>query len=126
MEPKDGKGAGEEQRTAGRKRAPSARKRTPKSVPADEQSGPAPTERETAPETVARPAQSVAAVASRSATEVREPGQRTSDEPTADVGAADERDYGEPDSARAADVAADLKSWMDARREDRDGGREVL
>jgi hypothetical protein len=34
--------------------------------------------------------------------------------------------FGERDADRAADVAADLKSWLDTRREDRDGPREVL
>ncbi len=52
------------------------------------------------------------------------PGQELSG--VADRSAADAGAFGERDAHRAADVAADLKSWMDTRREDRDERGEVL
>ena len=121
MEPKDGKGPGE----APKKRAPSARKRAPKSVKAAEENGATATEREVAPQKEPVPAQTQATV-HRGADESRSPGQRTSGERAADLGNADDPNFGDRDADRAADVAADLKSWLDTRREDRDGPREVL
>jgi hypothetical protein len=52
------------------------------------------------------------------------PGQELSG--VADRSAADADTFGERDANHAADVAADLKSWMDTRHEDRDGRGEVL
>lgn len=118
MEPNDGS-------APKKKRAPSARKRAPKAVEAAEQNGASATEREVAPETEPVPAQTQAKV-DGGTDESHSPGQRTSGARPADVGNADDDNFAERDSDRAADVAADLKSWMDARREDRDAPREVL
>jgi hypothetical protein len=128
MEPKDGKGSGDGQRSAKGKRAPSARKRGPKAVKSTEENGATATEREVAPQADPRPAQGGPVVANRGAAEARSPGQRTSGERPADPGDGDGGDpnFGERDADRAADVAADLKSWLDTRREDRDAPREVL
>jgi hypothetical protein len=52
------------------------------------------------------------------------PGQELSG--VADRSGADAGPVGERDANRAADVAADLKSWMDTRREDGDARGEVL
>ena len=127
MEPRDGNSG--DAPAPKKKRAPSARKRAPKAVNAD-QNGASATEREVAPTTEVKPAQDQASVADRSAAAARRPGQRTSGERPADVGSADESSdwgtFGERDADRAADVAADLKSWMDTRQQDRDAPREVL
>ncbi len=63
----------------------------------------------------AKPGQERSGVADRSAADQRPPERADSDE----------RPF-ERDSERPADVAAGLKAWMDTRREDRDGPREVL
>jgi hypothetical protein len=127
MEPRDGNSG--DASSSKKKRAPSARKRTTKAVNA-EQNGATATERELAPTTEVRPAQDQASVADGSAAATRNPGQRTSGERPADLGSADgnsdEGTFGERDADRAADVAADLKSWMDTRQQDRDAPREVL
>jgi hypothetical protein len=107
MEPRDGKGPGDA--SAPRKRrAPSARKRGPKAVNSAEQNGATATEPEVTSQTEATSAQAT-------------PGEQTPD-----LGDGDERGFGDRDAANAANVAADLKSWLDTRREDRDGPREVL
>jgi hypothetical protein len=87
-----------------------------------------PTEREVAPETPVQPAQTEPASTGRDPVAARTAGQRTSGERASAIENADERDgsFGERDADRAADIAADLKSWMDTRREDRDQPREVL
>ena len=108
-----------------RKRAPSARKRAPKAVQAAEENGATATEREVAPQTQPKPAQTEARV-ERGTDESRSPGQRASGERPADFANPDDGNFGDRDADRAADVAADLKSWLDTRREDRDGPREVL
>jgi hypothetical protein len=68
----------------------------------------------------AKPGQMVSGAADRSAADVSAAGQAMREQPSA------REDGGERAYASAAQSAADLKSWMDARREDRDGSREVL
>jgi hypothetical protein len=119
----DGKGTGDAPAPK-RKRAPTARKRTPKAVQA-EQNGSTATEREVAPQAQPVPAQTQAKV-DRGTDESRNPGQRTSGERPVDVASSDDGDFAERDADRAADVAADLKSWMDTRREDGEARGEVL
>jgi hypothetical protein len=125
MEPNDRNGPGDEQRSAKKKRAPNARKRAPKAVTTAEENGATPTEREVAPQTEPVPAQTQARV-QRGTDESRNPGQRSSGERSADLGSDDGRNFGDRDANSAADVATDLKSWVDTRREDRDAPREVL
>src|SRR5687768_6000979 len=126
MEPKNGDGAGDSS-TPKKKRAPSARKRAPKAVQSAEQGTAAATVREEAPRAEARPAKTEPAEANRSAGETRSPGQqRTSGERLVDLHGSDESTFGERDAESPADLAADLKSWMDTRREDRDTRGEVL
>ncbi len=125
MEPNDGNGPGDKQRSGKKKRAPNARKRAPKSLKDTDENGASPTEREVAPQAEPVPAQTEARV-QRGTDESRSPGQRTSGERPADLGSADDDGFGERDADRAVDVAADLKSWMDTRREDRNAPREVL
>jgi hypothetical protein len=120
MAPNDGNDSGK------KKRAPSARKRAPKAVNSAEQNGATATEREVAPQAKPQPAQTQPSMADRSVVGARGPGQRTSGERPADIGNDDGGPFGERDADQAADVAADLKSWLDARREDRDAPREVL
>jgi hypothetical protein len=115
MEPKDRNGAGDGQRPGRKKGAPSARKRAPKEVKATEQSVPT-TASELAPQSKPQPAQTQPS---------REPvGARTDDVGRRDDGTVDEGNFGERDAESPANVAADIKSWMDARRED--GRGEVL
>ncbi len=126
MESNDGKGPGDSS-TPRKKRAPSARKRTPKAVKAAQQTEPPTTDRELAPQAEAQPAQTEPREeADRSAVEPRSPGQRTSQERVVPLDGQGDESFGVRDADRAADVAADLKSWMDTRREDRDAPREVL
>ena len=130
MEPNDGNGPGDE-RSGKKKRAPSARKRAPKATTSTEQNGATPTEREVAPQAQPKPAQTLPSqtqpnVADRSAVGARSSGQRTSGERTADLGNADGRNFGDRDADSAANVAADLKSWMDTRRDDHGSRGEVL
>jgi hypothetical protein len=68
----------------------------------------------------AKPGQAVSGATDRSATDVSAAGQATREQSQA------RQDAGETTYASAAQSAADLKSWMDTRREDRDGSREVL
>jgi hypothetical protein len=203
MEPKDGKGSGDEQQSARRKRAPSARKRAPKAAGVRggaagggvEENGAGTTEREVQVRTAydvkeihrsltgfsdddlkqipilpegTRLEQGATYIdlAEERPSEVKvnagvvaragqyyvpkdrvpytiwnrligeaKPGQAVSgatDRSVAEVGAADRdqpparQEAGERSWASAAQSAADLKSWLDTRREDRDGGREVL
>jgi hypothetical protein len=132
MQPNDGNGPGDDRGSAKKKRAPGARKRGAKAAKATEQNGATATEREVAPQAQVKPAQTQSNVADRSVAEARGPGQRTSGERPVDLGTADERgydderNYGDGDAERAADVAADLKSWLDTRREDRGSRGEVL
>jgi hypothetical protein len=65
----------------------------------------------------AKPGQAVSGAADRSVAEVATAGR---DQPSA------RQEAGERSWDSAAQSAADLKSWLDTRREDRDGGREVL
>ena len=126
MDPKDGNGTGDGA-TPKKKRAPSARKRAPKAVKSAEQGTAAETVREEAPRAEVRPAQTEPAEANRSAGETRPSGQqRKSGERVVDLHGSDESTFGERDAESPADVAADLKSWMDTRREDRDHRGEVL
>jgi hypothetical protein len=127
MEPKDRNGPGDGQRPAKGKRAPNARKRSPKTVQSAEENGATATERELTPRAEVKPAQGGPASAStRPATEGRSPGQSASDERRPNIGGDGDRNFAERDAERPADVAADIKSWMDTRREDRDTSREVL
>ena len=64
----------------------------------------------------AKPGQEASGAADRSVAD-RQPLER---------GDGDHRTFGDRDADQAADVAADLKSWLDTRREDRDAPREVL
>lgn len=126
MDSKNGSGAGDSQ-TPKKKRAPSARKRTPKTVKSAEQGTAAATVREEAPRAEVRPAQTEPAEANRSGAETRNTGQqRPSGERVVDLQGSDESTFGERDAESPADVAADLKSWMDTRREDREHRGEVL
>jgi hypothetical protein len=125
MEPKNGDGAGDSP-TPKRKRAPSARKRAPKAVKSAEQGTAAETVREEAPRGEVRPAKTEPAEANRSAGEARPSQPRTSGERVVDLRGSDESTFGERDAESPADLAADLKSWMDTRREDKDAPREVL
>jgi hypothetical protein len=210
MEPKDGKGSGDEQQSARRKRAPSARKRAPKAAGARPPAERAPAAADGAGENGAGTAERE--VQLRTAYDVKEihrslagfsdddlkqipilpegtrleqgatyidlaeerpsevkvnagvvaragqyyvpkdrvpytiwnrligepkPGQEVSgatDRSAADTSTAGgdqpspqgDGDYAHRDAAHAAQSAADLKSWLDTRREDRDGPREVL
>jgi hypothetical protein len=126
MEPKNGNGAGDGS-TPRKKRAPSARKRAPKAVKSAEQDTAAATVREEAPRAEATPAKTEAAEANRSDGGTRPSGQqRASGERLVDLRGSDESTFGERDAESPADLAADLKSWMDTRREDRDTRGEVL
>ena len=126
MEPKNGDGAGDSP-TPKKKRAPSARKRTPKAVSSAEQGSAAATVREEAPRAEVRPAKTEPAEANRGAGEAPTSGQqRKSGERVVDLHGSDESTFGERDAESPADLAADLKSWMDTRREDREHRGEVL
>jgi hypothetical protein len=125
MEPKDRKGSGDGSAPKG-KRAPTARKRTPKSAKTTDQNGATATEREVAPQAQIEPARTQSEVSERSATETRTGAASGADQGTADLDGGDPRNFGDRDADLAADVAADIKSWMDTRREDRDAPREVL
>jgi hypothetical protein len=126
MEPKNGDGAGDNQ-TPKKKRAPTARKRAPKAVKSAEQGTEAATVREEAPRAEVRPAKTEPAETNRSGAATRNTGQqRPSGERVVDLQGSDESTFGERDAESPADLAADLKSWMDTRREDRDTRGEVL
>ena len=118
--------SGDEQRAA-KKRAPGARKRTPKAVKSAEENGASPTEREVAPQAQPVPADTHASVAGGT-DESRNPVQRTPGERPADFTNPndDDHSFGDRDADRAANVAADLKTWLDTRREDREERGEVL
>ena len=125
MEPRDRKGSGDGSAPKG-KRAPTARKRTPKSAKTADQNGATATEREVAPQAQVEPARTPSEVADRSAAEGRTTGASGAEQATADLDGGDQSNFGDRDADRAADVAADIKSWMDTKREDRDAPREVL
>jgi hypothetical protein len=96
-------------------------------VQSAEQGAATTTDREEAPRAEVRPAQTEPAEANRSGAETRTTGQqRASGERVVDLQGSDESTFGERDAESPADLAADLKSWMDTRREDRDSPREVL
>jgi len=124
MEPRDRKGSGDASAAKGKKTA-NARKRTPKSVKSAEQNGAAATERELAPPAPVEAATGQSDAADRNDAVAAGVASATEQE-RADRGDGDQRSFGERDADRAADQAADIKSWMDARREDRDAPREVL
>jgi hypothetical protein len=117
MDTNDRKGPGDASK---KKRAPTARKRAPKGAQAAEQNRTVVDEREVG---VGQPpkAQDQADGSERVAREAGISTPRAADQadPGNDGGA-------NPDANRAADLAADLKSWMDARRGDREEPREVL
>jgi hypothetical protein len=115
----DGRGAGDSPAPK-KKRAPTARKRTAKSANAAEESA----------ATVAEPGHP--AGRSRRSDEQADGSERSpKDAGISTPRAADQADsgderFGQTQAEGAAVVANDLKSWMDARREDRDAPREVL
>ena len=75
----------------------------------------------------AKPGQEVSGVSDRTVAEVRASTQAVmGDQPAADGDIGGDAGYGDYDAERAASLAADLKSWLDTRREDRDEPREVL
>jgi hypothetical protein len=77
----------------------------------------------------AKPGQEASGARDRSVADLSTAGQAMGDQPAApdDTGGdAGHRDDGNRDADRAATLAADIKTWMDARQEDRDHAREVL
>jgi hypothetical protein len=118
MESNDGKGPGDAPGQKKNKRTPSARKRAPKAAKA-EQNGTGLADREPRE---APPAQDQADGTERSPRETNVSTPRAADQ--ADSG--DHGDFSNGDAERAADLAADLKSWMDTRQEDRGVRGEVL
>lgn len=129
MEPKDGN-AGDgptpkKKRASSTKRASSARKGAAKTLRSTEQETAA-TVREEAPQATAKPAHTHPTEPSRSSADTRGAQPRTSGERRVDLEGEHDNSFGDRDADRAADVAADLKSWMDTRREDRDHRGEVL
>jgi hypothetical protein len=77
----------------------------------------------------AKPGQEASGASDRSVADLSTAGQAMGDQPAAPGDAGGDGgsgDYGNRDADRAASIAADLKSWMDTRREDRDHPREVL
>ena len=135
MEPRDGNGTGDslppkKNRAPSAKRAPGARKRSTKTVKSAEQSAEtqdtaATTVREEAPQGAPVPARTEPTEANRSNADSHKAQQRKSGERAVDLESAHDGTFGERDADRAADYAADLKSWMDAR-DDRDHRGEVL
>jgi hypothetical protein len=79
----------------------------------------------------AKPGQEVSgasdrSVADRGVADMSTAGQAMGDQPAAAADTGGDGGYGNRDADRAARVAADLKSWMDSRHDDRDEPREVL
>ncbi|MFN2563515.1 MAG: hypothetical protein ABR499_00720 [Gemmatimonadaceae bacterium] len=74
----------------------------------------------------AKPGQEASGAADRSVAEISTAGQAMGDRPAAGADTGGDGGYGNRDADRAAQVAADLKSWLDTRNEDRDAPREVL
>jgi len=74
----------------------------------------------------AKPGQEASGAADRSVADLSTAGQAMGDKPAAAGDTGGDGGYGNRDADRAAQVAADLKSWMDSREEDRDQPREVL
>ena len=114
----DGRGPGDSPAPK-KKRAPTARKRTPKTASAAEESAATVAERPNVGGS--KRADEQADGSERSPKDAGISTPRAADQ--ADSG--DER-FGQAQAEGAAAVANDLKSWMDARREDRDEPREVL
>ena len=147
MEPNDENGPGDEQRPAKatRKRAPSARKRPPKAVRAAEaeqqEQGSRPDEQQRngagsaaaardATETQQGDGQSPGAeptgASDRIAADLSTAGASMGDQPAARGDTGGDGGYRLRDAERAAESAADLKSWIDTKPEDREAPREVL
>ena len=74
----------------------------------------------------AKPGQELSGAADRSAADLSTAGHAMGDQPAARGDEGGDGGYGNRDADRAAQVAADLKSWLDTRKEDRDQPREVL
>lgn len=105
--------------TTARKTTPSARKRSAKSVNAGEQSGIAAAESE--PRETPRPqsqADGQEAGARDAASAISTPRAADQGDPAGDADRSGD-DFRNGDADRAADLAADLKSWMDARHGER-------